>query len=291
MIVGLLTAALASTVSGCSSTSPDEHIPAGLIRLAERQAEPFSRLVEKFEFRWGRLYGNREARQELLGVLEPGDVIAVSNRGTLAANLIPGFFTHSAAYVGTEAQLRALGIWDDPALAPHHAAIRDGRIIIEAVNDGVTLSKPEKVLDTDRVLAARPGGPAGTAIRERRRSVIALLERFGTPFDFHFDASTPEKLFCVELLQQSIPALRLPVEEVYGRPTIKPVSIAESLFRPGSDVAFLLYIKGSRDGFQSVSKEDLRRELAEAREKARERCNCGDAAEAATAIGTSAPPS
>ncbi|MBX3531941.1 MAG: hypothetical protein KF849_15135 [Rhizobiaceae bacterium] len=242
---------LSSLLAGCVTASrcntacnPEERVPAGLVRLAEKKAEPLSRAADKVHFRAGRLYGNHEAAEYLMAQMQPGDVLAVSNRGTLAAKLIPGFFTHTAAYVGNERQLRSLGLWTDPAVVPHHDAIRAGRVIIEAVNNGVVLSLPNAVFDTDRIVVARPGGADGGSPEQRRAAVAALLSRMGTPFDFHFDASTDDELFCVEFLQCSIPALRLPVETVYGRPTIKPVALAEAVFEDRSNLAFVAYLKG-----------------------------------------------
>lgn len=274
------------TASGCDAAcNPDERFPPGLVRFAERHVGGVVDGRDGFAIRYrdGRLHDNAEAATYLGALARPADVIVTANRGTLTGRLIPGYFTHSAAWLGTEAQLRDLGAWQDPAIRPLHDDIRAGKLVIEATSRGVHLSASADLLDADRVLLARPGGDAGLSRSARRDAVIALAKRIGTPFDFHFDVTTPGELFCVELLQRSIPSLDLPEETLYGRPTIKPVALAEAVFRRDGGLSFLAYLKGSRKGFQGVSRDDLRAELDEARRKAAERAGCGGATDTAQA--------
>lgn len=283
MLLAVLLASCGSLSSGCSATcNPDERFHPGVVRFAERHVEAVAAGGGAgIRYRDGRLMGNREASDYVSTLAQPADIMATTNRGTLVGRLIPGYFTHSAAYLGTEGQLRALGVWQHPAIKPLHSDIAAGKVVIHANQEGVHLAKLADVLDTDRVLLARPGGEHGLSRRLRRESVIALASRVGMPFDFHFDATTPDELFCVELIQRSMPTIRLDVETIYGRPTIKPVAIAEAVFKVDSNLSFVSYLKGTKGGFHGVSKEDLQRELAEAEAKDMERAGCGGTATAA----------
>jgi hypothetical protein len=282
--IGFLIAA--GMLSGCATTSgdctpcnPDERFPPGLVRFAEKHIDRLEGTRRTVRYRSGRLEGSVEAVQYVASLARSGDVLASTNRGTLTAQLIPGYFTHSAAIVGTPAELRQLGIWDHPAIRPLQPRIAAGEIVIEATNEGVHLSKLEVFLDTDRVLLARPGGGNGLSAARRRDIVLALVSRLGTPFDLHFDASTDDALFCVELLQRAIPEVDLPLETIYGRPTIKPVAIADAVFRTSAPLGFVAYLKGGKGGFQGVSKADLQAELQDARRLQQERAGCGGAQE------------
>lgn len=272
----LLLPACTTTSGDCSlPCNPDERFPAGLVRFAEKHVDALDGAGPSIRLRRGRLEGSVEAAEYVSELARPGDVIATTNRGALTAQLIPGYFTHTAAYVGTERQLRALGIWDHRAVRPLHAEIRAGKVAIEATGEGVHLSPVAKLLDADRFLLARPGGTDGLSSARRRDAVLALISRLGLPFDYHFDAATSGALFCVELLQRSIPELKLPNETIYGRPTIKPVSLAEAVFRPSAPLGFVVYLKGDKDGFQGVSREDLQKELIDARARELQRAGCG----------------
>lgn len=277
ILLALVLSGCGSASVGCSTTcNPDERFPPGVVRFAERHVEAVVAGGGRgARYRDGRLLGNREAADYIATLAQPADIIATANRGTLSGRLIPGYFTHSAAYLGTEAQLRALGLWEHPAIKPLHADILAGKKVIHASDKDVHLASLTDVLDADRVLLVRPGGEQGLSRRDRRKSVVALASRMGMPFDFHFDATTPHELFCVELIQRSIPTIKLDVETIYGRPTIKPVAIAEAVFRSDSNLSFVTYLKGSKGGFQGVSREDLRGELAEAEAKDMERAGCG----------------
>lgn len=250
------------TASISKEPNPDEIFPQALVDLAEPYAKTVGLAVEKVEFRSGHLYGNRAFLRHVTRRFEPLDIVAVSNAGSLASRLIPGYFTHSAAYVGTEAELRRLGVWDNKHVRPHHAEIRAGKIMIESTNNGVHLSTPEFVFDTDRVVVARPGGRAGLSPSRKRDALIELFRLIGTEFDFHFDSGEKETLFCIELIQQAVPDIRLERKIIYGRETIKPVAVARGVFEPSANLAFMGYYKGQPGRQWAIhTRTDLSRDL------------------------------
>jgi hypothetical protein len=272
----------ASATDGAGACNPDERLPVGIARLAARVVEAVADDFEGLSIRYrsGLLRDDADAVEHVAALARPADVMVTANRGTLASRLIPGFFTHAAAYFGSERQLRALGIWNHRSIRPLQAEIRAGKVVIQATERGVHLSTLESLLDTDRLLLARPGGADGLSPARRRQIVVALAASLGAPYDFGFDATTPDKLFCAELLQRAIPELSLPVTTIYGQRTIKPVVIAEAVVTRRSNLAFVTYIQGGEGGFERFSRADLRFDLAEARRAEERQANCSGAQDA-----------
>lgn len=243
--------------------NPDEMLPSALIDVAEPFAKPVGLVVEKMEFRSGYLYRNREFLRHVTRRFQPLDIVAITNKGTLASRLLPGYLTHSAAYIGNEAELRRLGIWNNKHVRPYHREIRAGKVMIESTNDGVHLSTPEKVFDTDRVVVARPGGRDGLPRSRKRADIVELFRLIGTDFDFHFDSGEAKTLFCIELIQKAIPEIHLRHRIIYGRQTIKPEAVARGVFDPGANLTFVGYYEGAEGGkWHERSRARLKHDLA-----------------------------
>lgn len=236
----------------------NERTPSWLVRIAEPSAPVVGRVIAHIAWRRGYL-ASGEARQAVLSRLHLMDIVLVSSKGRLSGHTIPGMFQHSAVYVGDERDLRALGAWDHPAVKPLHDAIRAGGRFVEADQGGVRVSPPERVLNTDRVVIIRPSIPTPNW---KMRSALRLFERVGEPFDFHFDMSTPQVVFCVELICHAIPELGLPRQMVYGRPTIVPDSIALRMIRGGRRLNFVAYVRGSPGAFEVATRGQLAADLA-----------------------------
>lgn len=236
-----------------------ERQPDWLVAVAEPLAPALGRIVGHIAWRRGYL-SDPAAQAEILSELQPLDVVFVSSKGRLSGHTIPGLFQHAAVYVGSEADLRALGMWSHPAVVPHREAIRRGAVFIEADMRGVHLSPASVVLNTDRMAATRPR--IGTP-RWKQRAVATLFGDLGRPFDFSFDATRPERLFCAELVCRAMPELRLPRDTVYGRETIIPDRIAYESALGRSRLAFRRYVAadadGRREGSRGTLAADIRR--------------------------------
>lgn len=209
--VPLDTLSPAQIVAGCCDRAGP--YPDWMLRLADGQSDTLRR-VGLIELRPGRLSRQDEARARLEAALQPLDVLFFHSRNRMSAHLIPGHFTHGAIYLGTEAQLRAAGLWHLPVLAPWRDRIAAGATYLEAVDGGVRLAPAGVVLNTDALVALRPQGPDRAAALARGLSLI------GTPFDMRFDATDPSALFCAELIGLVFPAAALPRTPVLDRETI-----------------------------------------------------------------------
>lgn len=235
---------------------PVARYPAWLIGLADPVAKPLGKVSAHMVWRKGRLYRQEAARTRLERTLRPLDLVLVQSDGRLSGHLIPGLFAHVAVYLGTERDLARLGVFDDPALARHRAAIAAGNTIIEAENPRVHLSPLDDMADADRLAVLRL--PLSTA--ERARAARKLLAQLGTGFDFHADAGSPDELFCAELVEVAGIA-RLPSRTAYGRRTIVPTDLASAALSGRNGLTLVLYLRATRSGHEAPGRDQLRHDI------------------------------
>ncbi|MBW6507016.1 MAG: hypothetical protein K0B00_09725 [Rhodobacteraceae bacterium] len=279
-------------VAACASTQPigpaDQALVGTPLEGCCRETEPYPpvlvALIEPFAPAFGNLVGGSILRPghladpapqaAALKVIKPLDVVVLSSKGRASGNTIPGLFGHLAMYLGSEAELRALGMWNHPSVAPHQAEIRAGATFIEADRYGVHLSTPEIVLDTDKILLLRPQ-LAGNA--RRREIVVGLASRLGMEFDYHFDNATPDVLYCAELVSIVMPELNMPTRTIYGRQSILPDDVAAQAAVRRSNLTFAAYFRGEPEGWAPADRGTLVSDLGEfwRRAKARTGASAG----------------
>lgn len=226
-------------VAGCCTA--DATYPDWVIALAEANIETV-RQLGLIQFRPGHLTRDPAPRALLEGALRPLDLVFFHSDNRVSGLLIPGQFTHSAVYVGTQDQLRAAGLWDLPGLAPWRDEIAAGATYLEAVDGGVRLAAPEIVLDTDAVAVLRPAGLDRAAALDRG------LARMGVPYDMRLDAADGSELFCAELIDEMFPAAHLPHTRVPGRETILIDAIVAGALTGELPLGLVGYVKASADG-------------------------------------------
>ncbi|WP_296766277.1 YiiX/YebB-like N1pC/P60 family cysteine hydrolase [Sediminimonas sp.] len=238
-------------LEGCCANA--ESYPPPLVHLANPLAPVIGRIVGGVVMRKGYL-AQPAAYAAAEDGLRPLDVLFVSSNGRLSGTMLPGLFSHAVIYLGSEAELKALGIWDDPALKPHHAAIRAGKTYIESSSPGVHLSDVEYVLATDAVAILRP--PIKTRARQRE-AVRDFARRIGSDFDFHFDNATDDKLYCAELAAKTMPEAEMPTRRLYGRQTIMPDDVVALAVTGRGKMDFVGYLRGTRTGWHRYDRETL----------------------------------
>jgi hypothetical protein len=167
--------------------------------------------------------------------LQPGDIILERRNWYLSNAFLPGFWPHTALYIGKEEQLEALekGLVSDlkklperkPGAAWEAYVKRDHGhplVILEAVSDGVVFASAEHSLHADYVAVLRPNlsrSQKATAIRR-------AFADYGKPYDFNFDFNTASKLVCSELVYHAYEGLLdFQMEEVLGKKVITPLGI------------------------------------------------------------------
>lgn len=245
-------------VAGCATSREGDRnsgvYPPWLIAVAEPAAPVIGFVVSRVEWRPGYLSSDAAALHYVGSRLEPLDIILFSNKHRLSGHTGGSLFGHSAVYLGSERELRRLGMWNDPAVAPHQAEIRKGMTIIESEQRrGVALSPLSHVVETDRLIVVRP---QMSGDRERRKAIGNLFGRIGTRFDHHFRLEEAERVFCTELIDQAIPQLHLPQRTLYGRRLILPDDIAAQAAAGQGKLCFVTYLAADRKGWKVLTATD-----------------------------------
>jgi len=224
-------------------------------RLSEEGIGIFSMLFGNtmglVEVRKGLMYRKAHAHDDLVKTLRPGDILLEKTPFRLTDLVIPGFWGHAAIWVGTEEELRAMGIWDHPAIRPHHAAVRNSGRIVEALRAGVKLSTLDHFLNVDDLLVMRASEQDDKVQAAR---VIRAFRQLGKAYDFNFDVETTDRIVCSELVYQVYTEMTWPTSKALGRATISPDQVAQRALNGGPLTVVSFYRNGSKIG----SEVDLR---------------------------------
>ena len=233
-----------------------DRYPAWLVRLAEAGAPVIVPVLGSIEVRPGWLERHPDAQALIAARLKPLDIVAVVADGR--ASLVPALFDHVALYLGDADDVREAGLWDDPRVKPHNAALREGPILIEAFRSGLRPQRIDQVIDVDAVAILRPT-PYGRG--NQTEAIGRGFGLIGMPFDFRFDQSTTECLFCTEAVMHAMPDLRVPTRVLYGRPTIMPDEMVHSAIVPRTRLRLALYVKADRADWRQATADELAKDL------------------------------
>lgn len=201
----------------------------------------FGNTIGLVETRRGKLYRQPEIAERVGKALRAGDILVEKTPFRLTDTFIPGHWGHAAIWVGTEAELKALNIWDHPVVRPHQAAIRKGHGVVEALRSGVETNPLSHFLNIDDLGVLRHE----TLSNERRAEIILLtLRQVGKPYDFNFDAETTNRVFCSKLVYLAYGDLQWPTSRIMGRVTVSPDNIAARAIGDGPLSVAMLYHDG-----------------------------------------------
>ena len=245
---------------------PEKFYPPGLTDLALQVANTVGPTASSIIYKDyedsvypGKLTGKADAHAALVSQLEPLDFVLISNHSYRAGKLMPGRFSHVLVYVGTEAELRAAGLWSVPALAPYRAQIRAGNVFLEAAWPDVHLYPTEKALQTDQALAVRP---AGYSHAQKRAALERLFAVMGRPFNYSLGIDPNGQRFaCTGLIAWGMPELGFTHRTVYGQDVVMPDDVAAQAVR-GERLSVVTYLTGTDDGHAFRSPFALMVELA-----------------------------
>ena len=200
--------------------------------LAQKQADGmdffskiFGNSMGMVESRKGKLYKDPVVHADVAGTLRPMDVLLEKTPFRLTDKLIPGHFGHVAIWLGTEEEIKEMGLWEHPLVQKHHQAIQGGHVIVEALREGVVLSTLEHFMNVDDVAILRPISLDGDAQATEEAFTMAMRQ-VGKKYDFNFDVETTDKIVCSELAYAAYPSISWPTERTLGRDTISPDQVA-----------------------------------------------------------------
>lgn len=202
----------------------------------------FGNTVGLVETRHGKLYAKPELERQLAGQLRAGDVLLEKTPFRLTDLMIPGYWGHAAIWVGSETELRELGIWDHPVVRPHQERIRRGKGVIEALRNGVVLNSFAHFLNVDDLAVLRPAQP-DRAVQAAR--VLRAFRQLGKAYDFNFDVESTDRIVCSELIYQVYTEMPWPTSKQLGRATISPDQVAQRAL-PGGPLRVILLVEAGR---------------------------------------------
>ena len=214
---------------------------------------------------------------------EPGDFYLTRKEWRLTNVGIPGFWTHSAMFIGTPTE-RALyfntpeiNAWvssmgaesyedllrQTSRIYAEHPGFDDGGDIrvIEALDAGVIFNSIETSLDADGAAVFRPM----VSRLEKAKAIYASFLYTGQPYDFHFDFDSDNALVCSELIYKAYQpsadqtGLEFPLYRAVGNKMLTPSEIArwydETVGTPEQKIELVMFIDSNeKDGvaFQST---------------------------------------
>jgi len=214
------------------------------------------------ETRRGKLYEDANAAANIRAVIQPGDILMEKTPFRLTDKLIPGHWGHIAVYVGNEDELKALGLWDEPIVQAHKEEILAGKLIDEALRDGVQLNSIEHFLNVDDLAIMHY---EGESLEAKKARILLTLRQLGKEYDFEYDVETSDKIVCSELVYITFIDVNWETDKLVGINTISPDNVAVKSLETNSSFSIpLLYHDGLEITENKVSK------MAELLESAKE---------------------
>jgi len=184
----------------------------------------FGNAVGLVETRKGKLSRRGGLADQLREGLRAGDILLEKTPFRLTDKLIPGYWGHAAVWVGSEEELRDLGIWDDPVVVPYQAQIRSGKQVVEALRSGVEINSLEQFMNIDSLGVMRR---TGDDREQRAQVVLQAVRQIGKPYDFNFEVESKRGVYCSKLVYLAYGDIDWPTQKSMGRTTFTPDHVAE----------------------------------------------------------------
>lgn len=160
-------------------------------------------------------------RAQVLDLAQPGDVFVVRKEFALTNYFLPGYWPHAALYLGNAHELQAMGIADEPFVAPRWSSLEGvGRpAVLESMKDGVLIRSVDSPFASDSIVVIRP-----TLERPQVSQAVArVMRHVGKPYDFDFDFGRSDRLVCTEVVYRAyegIGTVAFNLIRRAGRPTL-----------------------------------------------------------------------
>jgi hypothetical protein len=178
--------------------------------------ESGGRVAAELRDRWAPRRVTPEIRGQLARLLKPGDVLVTRHDVALTNLFLPGYWPHSALYVGLDSDRERLGVTVDDAC---RASWSGDRCVLEAKKDGVRFRPLAETLAVDAVAVLRPR----LTSEEIAAAVARVAQHEGKKYNFDFDFFRSDCLVCTEVIYRAydgLGELHFELRERAGRPTL-----------------------------------------------------------------------
>ncbi|MBE9562410.1 MAG: hypothetical protein IMF12_06070 [Proteobacteria bacterium] len=202
----------------------------------------FGNSVGLIETRKGRLYQKPKVTKVVSQQLRAGDILLEKTPFRLTDKFIPGHWGHAAIWVGTEQELRTLGIWEHKVVKQYQQQIKQNHLVVEALRPGVEMNSLHKFLNVDDLAILRNSRLNDMELADR---IILALRQVGKEYDFNFNVETTDKIVCSELIYVVYTGIKWPTKKALGRFTISPDNVASKVLNNGPLELISLFHNGS----------------------------------------------
>ena len=215
----------------------------------------------------------------------PGDIMLQRREWYMTNVGLPGYWTHSALYIGTEKDRDKLWKNDSAVIEwVKNKGVDSGRLddlllrdypqlysrsvisenssdsirVIESVSEGVIFTSMDESAHCDGIVVLRPSLPG----LDKAIAIYRSFAYFGLPYDFNFDFITDSSLVCTELIYKAYEplsgniGLHINTIEIGGR-IVTPVNLLARQFTeewktPEQQLEFILFYDGYEKKRKSV---------------------------------------
>ena len=141
---------------------------------------------------------SEDDKNQLLTLLQPGDIILTYSEGFMSNIFLPGIFKHGIVYTGRRENWEKSD-WDNIHITDHQKSLLQvNHNIIEAIAEGVVSGSLEEILDTkiNRLAVFRP-----SLLDQEIIGVMQTIHSYlGNQYDFSFDFNDAESQVCTEVI-------------------------------------------------------------------------------------------
>ncbi|MBU3145928.1 YiiX/YebB-like N1pC/P60 family cysteine hydrolase [Clostridium sp. CF012] len=220
-------------------------------------------------------YVSNEDINIIKGELLPGDVLLKRNNYQLTNIGLPGFWTHSAIYIGCLEELDKyfvdMPLGDYLCVSEYLKVVypkvydslcekNNRQYIIEVIAPGVVINPLDAIAKVDYFSALRPK----LSKEDKLKALFVAFEYLGKAYDYNFDIMTDNALFCTELVYKSYlcsnnkKGITFILEPKAGRLLLSPNSIIKKFDAEfnseNAEFEFVLFYDGSERERKAIRK-------------------------------------
>lgn len=207
---------------------------------------------------------------EMKKALSPGDIL-LQRRNWYASNIgIPGFWPHSAIYIGDikEANEYFAEIFPFENFSDFYSLVHElfprlyddyvsqdenkyNKAVIEGMSPGIILQSLEKSARADYLAVLRPN----LTKTDKLKAILRAFENYNKPYDYNFDFETRDELVCSELIYDAfLPSenkkgVNFKLNFINGRKILSPTDMVAKYYseryKKDSELFFVYFLDGN----------------------------------------------
>lgn len=230
--------------------------------------ESVSRLISFIRLRpWRQPKIPKKIAEELMILMQPGDVIITRKEYVMTNYFLPGYWPHAALYLGRLNELEKIGIGNSIRLKKvweklKNIAAPNSLRVLEALKDGVKVRSIESPFKNDAIAIIRPK----LDWEYVKKAIARGLTHSGKPYDFDFDFRQSSRLVCTEVIYRTyegIGGMHFKLGERAGRLNLSAedmlnMALKEDQFQP---IAIYCPIKSKKIHTGEKMKEILKKTI------------------------------